>query len=221
MRTRERRAGRGARKAEIGFFEDARSSLAVERRGKTRRVSGARAEGRRRASRRARGARVRRRGAHLDVRHGYPAVLELLDAEERLRELLVLHDGGARGKSVRNGTAARGKRRARARLARRPGGAEGVRDIASSDRTGRECRYRATHLFLALGGLVRVGLDLHGRVVRRVVRLGLGGGLLRLRRRELLRGGDLRLHDGRRDERGRRERREVATRGRRSRARVE
>ena len=90
MRTRERRARRGARKAEIGFFEEARSSLAVERRGKTRRVSGARAEGRRRASRRARGARVRRRGAHLDVRHGYAAVLELLDAEERLRELLVL-----------------------------------------------------------------------------------------------------------------------------------
>ena len=59
-----------------------------------------------------------------------------------------------------------------------------MRDIASSDRTGRECRYRATHLFLALGGLVRVGLDLHGRVVRRVVRLG--GGFLRLRRRELL-----------------------------------
>ena len=80
-----------------------------------------------------------------------------------------------------------------------------MRDIASSDRTGRECRYRATHLFLALGGLVRVGLDLHGRVVRRVVRLGGLGGLLRLRRRELLRGGDLRLHGGERVERGRRE----------------
>ena len=52
---------------------------------------------------------------YLDVRHGYAAVLQLLDGHERLRELLVLR-GRVRRKGeerVRNGTAVRERYSAR------------------------------------------------------------------------------------------------------------
>ena len=70
---------------------------------------------------------MRRPGTHLDVCHGYAAVLELLDAEERLRELLVLswstQARGGRASGTAQPCAGKG---ARARLAQRPGSRAGA-----------------------------------------------------------------------------------------------